>query len=97
VERVGVVPRRENGTVSIHSLRKNVVQILQGKVESEMRRAFVGHESDNEDVHKQFYMRKWTSDELARLFPALSWGEWLNVPALKEQLFSKERKSHQRE
>jgi hypothetical protein len=42
----GIKPRRANGIVGIHSLRKTVIQTLQGSSLSvERRRAIVGHET----------------------------------------------------
>lgn len=84
---LSIKPRRKNGTVGFHSLRKNVIQSLQGsKLPEERRRALVGHESgDSRDVHAEFYMRSWTAEELASFFPGLSWGDWLDIDALKAQ------------
>jgi hypothetical protein len=82
-----VKPQRANGIVSFHSLRKNVIQELQGsKLPAERRRAFVGHEPGEDDVHEVIYMRPWTAGELAELFPGLTWGKWLAVERLAELL-----------
>lgn len=83
LRQLGVEPRREHGRIGFHSLRKNVVQALQGHVDPERRRAFVGHEKGDEDVHEQAYMRPWTAKELGALFPSLTWGSWLDVAGLK--------------
>lgn len=85
---LSIKPRRKNGTVGFHSLRKNVIQALQGsKLLEERRRALVGHESgDGGDVHAEVYMRAWTAEELSELFPGLSWGRWLDVERLRKQL-----------
>jgi integrase len=82
-----VKPQRANGIVSFHSLRKNVIQELQGsKLPAERRRAFVGHEPGEDDVHEVIYMRAWTAQELAELFPGLTWGKWLSIEQLAELL-----------
>ncbi|WP_395680423.1 DUF6538 domain-containing protein [Dokdonella sp.] len=84
LKQLGVKPRRENGRIGFHSLRKNVVQAMQGaKVPGELRRAFVGHEVGDKDVHEEIYMREWTAEELATVFPALSWSEWLDIAVLR--------------
>jgi len=84
---LGIEPRRKNGIVGFHSLRKNVVQELQGsRLSAERRRAFVGHEHGEVDVHEEHYMRTWTADELASLFPGIRWGEWLDFDAVKALL-----------
>jgi len=84
--RLGITPRRANGTVGFHSLRKTVIQELQGTpLPSERRRALVGHEP-GEDVHATDYMRKWTPEELAAFFPGLPWATWLDIPRLKSLL-----------
>jgi integrase len=76
--RIKVGPRRANGTVGFHSLRKTVIQTLQAcGLSAERRRAFVGHEQGDADVHQMDYMRPWTAQELASLFPGLTWGTWL--------------------
>lgn len=75
---IGVGPRRANGTVGFHSLRKTVIQTLQASgLSAERRRAFVGHEQGDADVHQSSYMRPWSAQELASLFPGLTWGTWL--------------------
>lgn len=87
-KQLGVKPQRANGTVSFHSLRKNVIQELQGsKLPAERRRAFVGHEPGDDDVHEVFYMRPWRAEELAELFPGLTWGRWIRCDELKVLLF----------
>lgn len=79
-------PRRANGTIGFHSLRKNVIQQLQGtSLSSERRRALVGHEA-GDDVHATDYMREWTAEELSAFFPGLPWGQWLNFDALRDLL-----------
>ncbi|KGI76896.1 DUF6538 domain-containing protein [Oleiagrimonas soli] len=83
---VGVRPRREHGRVGFHSLRKTVVQSLQGTgVSDERRRAFVGHEQ-SDDVHATVYMRAWTAEELSSLWAGLKWGEWLRMDELRALL-----------
>ncbi|RAP59671.1 DUF6538 domain-containing protein [Oleiagrimonas sp. MCCC 1A03011] len=83
---VAVKPRREHGRVGFHSLRKTVVQSLQGTgVSDERRRAFVGHEQ-SDDVHATVYMRAWTAEELSSLWAGLKWGEWLRMDELRALL-----------
>lgn len=80
--RLEIKPRRAHGTLGFHSLRKNVIQQLQGtSLPAERRRALVGHEA-GEDVHAKDYMRSWTAQELAVFFPGLPWGEWLKFDRL---------------
>ncbi|GLQ49473.1 site-specific integrase [Dyella flava] len=82
---VSVIPRRQNGRVGFHSLRKSVIQSLQGtQVSDEQRRAFVGHEQ-SDDVHTTSYMRPWTA-ELSSLWAGLKWAEWLRIAELRELL-----------
>jgi len=83
-----VQARRSNGRIGFHSLRKNVVQQLQASaVSEERRRAYVGHES-NEDVHKSVYMRRWTPGELSQVADGLRWKGWLDVDKLRTMLLS---------
>jgi len=80
---VEVKPRRKNGRIGFHSLRKTVIQALQGThVSDERRRALVGHEQAD-DVHTTSYMRPWTAEELSSLWVGLKWGEWLEIAELK--------------
>lgn len=80
---LGIKPRRAAGIVGFHSLRKSVVQMLQGStMPAERRRAVVGHEQ-GDDVHEKDYMRAWTAKELATFFPGLPWGKWLDFSGLK--------------
>ena len=89
LDRLGIQPRRENGIVGFHSLRKTVVQTLQASnLSAERRRAYVGHELGERDVHAVNYMRLWRPKELAELFPGLPWGQWLALDAIKELLKS---------
>lgn len=82
-----VTPRRANGRIGFHSLRKSVIQELQGSpLLEERRRAFVGHEDGDDDVHRTVYMREWRPEELAALFPGLTWGTWLDIPRLRKLL-----------
>jgi integrase len=86
LDKLGIKPRRANGIVGFHSLRKTVIQELQGsRLPAERRRAFVGHEP-GDDVHESVYMRPWSAGELAELFPGLSWGSWLEFDRLKTLL-----------
>lgn len=79
---VGIQPRRAVGTIGFHSLRKNMIQVLQGSpLPAERRRALVGHEA-GEDVHEADYMRAWTPKELSQCFPEIPWGKWLNFKGL---------------
>lgn len=83
LSRIKVEPRRTNGTVGFHSLRKTVIQNLQASgLSAERRRAFVGHELGEADVHQMDYMRPWSAQELASLFPGLTWGMWLRKSEL---------------
>jgi integrase len=82
ISTLGVKPRRGNGTVGFHSLRKTVIQELQGSnLPAERRRALVGHEA-GEDVHAGDYMRAWSAKELSLFFPGLQWGGWLDFDGL---------------
>jgi integrase len=73
ISTLGIKPRRANGTIGFHSLRKTVIQELQGSnLPAERRRALVGHEA-GDDVHEAHYMRAWRPAELSLFFPALSW------------------------
>ncbi|NYE30948.1 integrase [Rhodanobacter sp. K2T2] len=86
---LGVKPRREHGIVGVHSLRKTVIQTLQGcSLSAERRRAIVGHENGDPppDTHATAYMRPWTGKELAAFFPGLPWGEWLAFEGLRPLL-----------
>lgn len=79
---LGITPRRAHGILGIHSLRKTVIQTLQGStLPAERRRALVGHEAGDPapDTHAAAYMRAWTAKELAAYHPALPWGEWLDL------------------
>ena len=88
LDKLGIKPRRVNGIVGFHRLRKTVIQELQGsRLPAERRRAFVGHEP-GDDVHESVYMRPWTAGELAELFPGLGWGSWLEFDRLKTLLRS---------
>lgn len=84
--KLDIKPRRTNGIVGFHSLRKTVIQELQGsRLPAERRRAFVGHEP-GDDVHESVYMRPWSAGELSELFPGLSWGNWLEFVGLGKLL-----------
>lgn len=79
--------RRAKGTIGFHSLRKTVIQTLQGSpLAAERRRALVGHEPGDEDTHSVNYMRAWTAAELAEFFPGLKWGEWIDFDGLRRLL-----------
>ncbi|TDR40488.1 hypothetical protein DFR29_113190 [Tahibacter aquaticus] len=83
LDKLGIRPRRSNGIVGFHSLRKTVIQELQGsRLLADRRRAFVGHEP-GDDVHQVDYMRPWTAEELSELFPGLRWKKWLEVGSLR--------------
>lgn len=83
---LGIKPRRAAGIVGFHSLRKSVIQMLQGStMPAERRRALVGHEP-GEDVHQKDYMRAWAAKELATFFPGLPWGKWLDFNGLQKLL-----------
>jgi integrase len=88
--KLGINARRENGTVGMHSLRKTVIQTLQGykPLPEERRRALMGHEKGESsgDVHSTNYMRPWTAGELRAYEKGLKWGEWLDIDALKPLL-----------
>lgn len=82
---LGITPRRAHGILGIHSLRKTVIQTLQGStLPAERRRALVGHEADDPapDTHATAYMRPWTANELTAYHPALPWGDWLDLDSL---------------
>lgn len=87
LKQLKIGPRRANGTVGFHSLRKTVIQTLQASgLSAERRRAFVGHEQGDADVHQLDYMRPWNAQELSALFPGLTWRNWLRVDALAPML-----------
>lgn len=91
LEGLNIKARRENGTLGFHSLRKTVIQALQGSaLTPERRRSLVGHEP-GDDVHTIHYMRPWTPAELSGFREGLPWGEWLDVPALRAHLNAPER------
>ncbi|KAG9589712.1 hypothetical protein KCV01_g12138, partial [Aureobasidium melanogenum] len=87
---IGVKPRRAAGIIGIHSLRKTMIQQLQGwaPLPAERRRALVGHENGDPvaDTHAGSYMRAWKAEELAQFFPGLSWGVWLDLQNLTNLL-----------
>ncbi len=70
--------------LGMHSFRDNVIQAMQGKVEMEIRKAYVGHSYEGQekyrqkDSHEVAYMRDWTPDEIAKVFGAIAWGKWLD-------------------
>jgi integrase len=83
---LGIKPRRAQGTVGFHGLRKSVIQELQGTMlPAERRRALVGHEP-GDDVHTGDYMRRWRPEELSLFFPGLPWGDWLDFSGTKHLL-----------
>lgn len=86
---IGVKPRRAHGIVGVHSLRKTVIQALQGSnLTPERRRALVGHEAGDPaaDTHQTSYMRPWVAAELAAFFPGLPWNAWLSFDSLRQLL-----------
>ena len=87
LQQLGIKPQRANGRLGVHSLRKTVIQALQAsQLSGERRRAFVAYERGDADVHEADYMRPWTPQELASLFPGLKWAEWLDVAGVRELL-----------
>jgi integrase len=94
---LGITPRRAHGIVGIHSLRKTVIQTLQGSsLSAERRRALVGHEAGDPapDTHATAYMRAWTAKELAAYHPALPWGNWLDFELVRGLLIGSAKKGH---
>lgn len=86
---LGIKPRRAHGIVGVHSLRKTVIQTLQGSsLPAERRRALVGHEAGDPapDTHATAYMRPWTANELAAYHPALTWGDWFEFDEMRDLL-----------
>lgn len=87
---IGVKPRRAHGIIGIHSLRKTMIQQLQGwaPLSAERRRALVGHENGDPvaDTHAGSYMRPWKPEELAHFFPGLPWKSLLNTSQLRLML-----------
>jgi len=86
---LGIRPRRAHGILGIHSLRKTVIQTLQGSpLSQERRRALVGHEADDPspDTHATSYMRAWTAKEVAAYYPGLPWTEWVDFEGLRTLL-----------
>jgi len=87
LKQLAVKPQRANGRLGVHSLRKTVIQSLQAsQLSGERRRAFVGHERGDADVHEADYMRPWSAEELASLFPGLKWAEWLDLAGVRKLL-----------
>ena len=85
---IDIRPRNKNGRVGFHSLRKTVIQELQGAhLSDDRRRALTGHEGAD-DVHTAHYMRPWRPDELASFLSGLKWAKWLDFDALKPLLAS---------
>ena len=94
---LGITPRRAHGILGIHSLRKTVIQTLQGSsLPAERRRALVGHEAGDAapDTHAAAYMRPWTVNELAAYHPALPWAEWLDVHSVRSLLLPLTLEAH---
>lgn len=87
-EKLGFSPTRVEARIGFHSLRKNVIQQLQGHdaLPGERRRALVGHQAEEGDVHARIYMRKWTAGELAPFEAGLTWGSWLDFEGLRQIL-----------
>lgn len=68
----GLAGKPEKGKFGFHSLRKTVVQGLQGHgVPAELRAAYVGHELDDE--HHAAYSRAPTMRELLDAVKKLGW------------------------
>ncbi|WP_257386732.1 site-specific integrase [Tahibacter caeni] len=87
LKQLAIKPQRANGRLGVHSLRKTVIQSLQAsQLSGERRRAFVGHERGDADVHEADYMRPWSAEELASLFPGLKWAEWLDLAGVRKLL-----------
>lgn len=87
LKQLAIKPQRANGRLGVHSLRKTVIQSLQAsQLSGERRRAFVGHERGDADVHEADYMRPWSAEELASLFPGLKWAEWLDLAGVRRLL-----------
>lgn len=87
LKQLAIKPQRANGRLGVHSLRKTVIQALQAsRLSGERRRAFVGHERGDADVHEADYMRPWSAEELASLFPGLKWAEWLDLAGVRRLL-----------
>lgn len=80
--------------IGMHSFRDTLIQALQGHVDLERRKAYVGHSyegqrphpNDMRGSHEAAYMRVWTPEEIATAFAGIRWGEWLNFDALRELL-----------
>ena len=76
--------------IGMHSFRDTLIQSLQGHVDLERRKAYVGHSyegrrphpQDMRGSHEASYMRIWTPEEIAIAFDGIHWGEWLDFDAL---------------
>lgn len=85
-------PEGKTTRVGFHSFRDTVIQELQGaavELPEERRRAYVGHaqyERQDNSSHALHYMRKWTPKEIEGLHVGITWGQWLDIDALKTLL-----------
>ena len=88
-----VVEKGKTTRLGFHSFRDSVIQELQGadpsKLLEERRRAYVGHapyEKQDNSAHKTHYMRAWKPSEIEGLHGGITWGQWLDLDALKTLL-----------
>ena len=74
LKRHGIVSEEDGPKVGFHSLRKTVIQTMQGAgVIADIRAQYVGHEL--EDEHRTVYSRRYTHEEMKKIIlPALAYG-----------------------
>lgn len=91
------VAEDETTRIGYHSFRSTVIQQLQTvdprRLLEERRRAYVGHapyEKRDTSSHAVNYMRAWKPEEIEGLHSGITWGEWLDLPALKTLLTQRE-------
>lgn len=74
LRRHGIISEEDGPKVGFHSLRKTVIQTMQGAgVIPDIRAQYVGHELDDE--HRTVYSRRYTHEEMQKaIAPALAYG-----------------------
>lgn len=86
----GLESEKDGAKVGFHSLRKTVVQTMQGaRVVADVRAQYVGHEI--EDEHRGTYSRRLTLEEMKQAVnPALAYG--LDLEGIKQTLGNAKRR-----